>query len=95
MPFMASSATSALKAALNFRRVFFIGQKISDFIFLSSFFRPAHPGTPLRVLCVKYKTIIDMSINGQEEENHDTSRLQLSTSQLSISTPRLTHFKPF
>jgi len=38
---MASSATSALKAALNFRRVFFIGQKISDFIFLSSFFRPA------------------------------------------------------
>ena len=33
--------TSALKAALNFRRVFFIGQKISDFIFLSSFFRPA------------------------------------------------------
>jgi len=40
MPLIASRATSDLNAELNFRLIFFIGHKIKNLIFLSSFFRP-------------------------------------------------------
>ncbi|HBZ66237.1 MAG TPA: hypothetical protein DEO70_05310, partial [Bacteroidales bacterium] len=45
MPLIASRATSDLNAELNFRLIFFIGHKIKNLIFLSSFFRPPHNNT--------------------------------------------------